>query len=313
MDFNEFADKIKTKYPDYADMDNRELAQKMVAKFPNDYGDVTFGAPYQQPAQADSNTGDVAAQAVVQAGKEALMQPGTLARDLATDPVTQAKALPYIAGTAGAIAPIPGGASLGQDGGRLLSDAALASYGRQDAIPPIAQQVAEGAGALAGDVLALPGIKKGIYGRQIGAAEKAAGVPPPQDIASLPRPGGAQPVSQAIDEAIQNIKTVPDAQKTPVFWKQIKDQVDWFYGRGKDEVISKMDKAKLAWLSNAAQDGLNAAVPGRAIPAQAMARSQAIPNAVNGAWNMLPRRTRAGIGYLSPAILAEYATRKFIK
>lgn len=41
MNYNEFAEKVKSKYPDYADMDNRELAQKMVAKFP-DYSDVTF-------------------------------------------------------------------------------------------------------------------------------------------------------------------------------------------------------------------------------------------------------------------------------
>lgn len=48
MDYREFSAKIKSKYPDYADMDDRELAQKMVKKFPNDYSDVTFDAPATQ-------------------------------------------------------------------------------------------------------------------------------------------------------------------------------------------------------------------------------------------------------------------------
>ena len=45
MNYNDFAEKIKAKYPEYADMDNRELAQKMVAKFPDEYSDVVFDEP----------------------------------------------------------------------------------------------------------------------------------------------------------------------------------------------------------------------------------------------------------------------------
>jgi hypothetical protein len=41
MNYNEFSEKIKTKYPQYKDMDNKELAQRMVAKYPQ-YKDVTF-------------------------------------------------------------------------------------------------------------------------------------------------------------------------------------------------------------------------------------------------------------------------------
>jgi hypothetical protein len=41
MNYNEFADKIKTKYPQYKDMDNRQLAERMIAKYPQ-YKDVTF-------------------------------------------------------------------------------------------------------------------------------------------------------------------------------------------------------------------------------------------------------------------------------
>jgi hypothetical protein len=45
MNYNDFAEKIKVKYPEYSDMDNRELAKKMVAKFPNEYSDVVFDEP----------------------------------------------------------------------------------------------------------------------------------------------------------------------------------------------------------------------------------------------------------------------------
>lgn len=47
MDYNEFAEKIKTKYPQYKDMDNRELATRMVEKYPQ-YNDVTFDTPKQE-------------------------------------------------------------------------------------------------------------------------------------------------------------------------------------------------------------------------------------------------------------------------
>ncbi len=50
MNYNEFAQKIKTKYPEYNDMDNRELAQKMVAKYPKEYSDVSFDENVSLPA-----------------------------------------------------------------------------------------------------------------------------------------------------------------------------------------------------------------------------------------------------------------------
>ena len=34
LDYNEFAEKIKQKYPAYKDVDNYELATKMVEKYP---------------------------------------------------------------------------------------------------------------------------------------------------------------------------------------------------------------------------------------------------------------------------------------
>lgn len=41
MNYLEFSSNIKQKYPQYQDMDDRELAQKMVSKFPQ-YADITF-------------------------------------------------------------------------------------------------------------------------------------------------------------------------------------------------------------------------------------------------------------------------------
>lgn len=43
MDYNEFSDKIKAKYPQYKDMDNESLARSVVSKHP-EYSDVVFSA-----------------------------------------------------------------------------------------------------------------------------------------------------------------------------------------------------------------------------------------------------------------------------
>lgn len=44
MDYKEFSSKLKTKYPQYNDMDDEDLAKKMIAKYPQ-YNDVTFEQP----------------------------------------------------------------------------------------------------------------------------------------------------------------------------------------------------------------------------------------------------------------------------
>jgi hypothetical protein len=49
MNYKDFSSKIKSKYPDYSDMDDLELAQKMVAKYP-EYSDVQFD---NEPAPKD--------------------------------------------------------------------------------------------------------------------------------------------------------------------------------------------------------------------------------------------------------------------
>lgn len=269
----------------------------------------------QQSEQApstppQSSMMDVAKSAV----NEAFMRPGTSTRDLMTNPITQAKALPALAGAAGGMAPVPFGATMGTVAGRQISNLAMKAYGKPELIPPASSQVLEAGAAMAGDVMALPYIKKSYYGKQIANAEQAAGVPPPQDISSLPRPTGTQTVSSAIDDAVNSIKTANPEKTSPVFWKQLKDQIDFFYQRGRDEVLSNGDRAKLAWLSSKIQEGLNTSIPGRAEPARMMSKSMAIPNAISGAYKALPRRARIGLEYFGPAgaatLAADYARRK---
>lgn len=55
MDYKEFASKIKQKYPDYGDMNDLELAEKIVAKYPNEYSDVKF--PKQEPKSGFGRVG----------------------------------------------------------------------------------------------------------------------------------------------------------------------------------------------------------------------------------------------------------------
>lgn len=67
MNYNEFAEKIKNKYPQYNDLDNKELAQKMVAKYPQEYSDVTFD---DIPIQNIQMTEDASFQQPLQGGVE---------------------------------------------------------------------------------------------------------------------------------------------------------------------------------------------------------------------------------------------------
>jgi len=252
--------------------------------------------------QPDSSMLDVAQQA----GKEALMQPGTYMRDLATDPITQAKALPPLAGVAGAFMGGPFSMTKTQLPARALSDAALAAYGRKEEIPSPMAHAVEAATTVGADVLAIPFAHKAVRGSQIGAIEKAAGVPPPQDIPSLPRPAGAGPVSGAIDEAIASVKQGVD--KSPLYWKQLKDQISWFYERGKDAVLSSGDRQKLAWLSGEVQKGLNVAVPGRGLPASQMANAMKAPNVISKMYGKIPPIVRRTV--IPITILEEYMRRR---
>lgn len=67
MDYNEFAEKIKTKYPQYKDMDNKQLAEKMIAKYPQ-YSDVTFDTLTEEKKGIDLTPSGLVKQATAAVG-----------------------------------------------------------------------------------------------------------------------------------------------------------------------------------------------------------------------------------------------------
>ncbi len=63
MNYNEFAESIKTKYPQYKDMDNKDLAERMIAKYPQ-YKDITFDTPAEEKKGIDLTPSGVYKKAV---------------------------------------------------------------------------------------------------------------------------------------------------------------------------------------------------------------------------------------------------------
>lgn len=205
-------------------------------------------------------------------------------------PIRQAKALPALAGTGLGLLGIPGGATVGTTGGRVLSNAALISYGRPEEMPSTESQVAEGALAALGDLTAIPALNRKIFGGQVGAAEKAAGVSPVQDIPSTPMATGSKSLGEFVNDAVRSVKD-SGGRGTPEYWLQIKDQIDRIYELGKDSGLTRLDRGKLRFLNTAVQSGLNRAVPGRAVPAAALAESQRLPNTISRGVKNISRNT----------------------
>lgn len=214
-------------------------------------------------------------------------KPAAFAKDLATNPVTMANAMPPLLGTAGAMMPVPGGATMGTVAGQGIRDLAL--KGLKKPVPSLLQHGLELGGAALGDVTAFPAINRARIGNEIGNVESMAGVPPPQQIPSLPKPMAGQPVSGGLDNTIQAVERAKSqGAGSPTFWKQIKDQVDSFYGLGKDVKLTDLDRGKLKYLSAQVQKGLNAAVPGRGPLAADLARSQIVPNTIGNVTRSIP-------------------------
>lgn len=63
MNYQEFAAKVKAKYPEYADMDDRELTDRVIKKYPEYKSQVTFET--QQPAPSDKGALRTAAESFV--------------------------------------------------------------------------------------------------------------------------------------------------------------------------------------------------------------------------------------------------------
>jgi hypothetical protein len=108
-----------------------------------DYGPTITSQPSSTPQSFMGTVG--------QAASDALTIPAKAMTDLATNPVTMAHALPVVAGAAGAISGIPGGATLGNVGGNLVADAALKVMDQPT--PSVTSQVAQGAGAAVSDLI----------------------------------------------------------------------------------------------------------------------------------------------------------------
>lgn len=241
--------------------------------------------------------------------KDSFQRPAAYAKDLGTNPVSMANAMPTALGMAGGMSPIPGGATMGTAAGQGLRDLGLGLMKKP--IPGLMQHGLELGGAALGDLAAIPAMKKSYYGGQIGKVEKAAGVPPPQDIQSLPMSTGQKSAGDFINDAINSVKG-SEGRGTAGYWKSIKDQVDRIYNMGADQKLTGLDKGRLRWLNQQVQEGLNRAVPGRAGPAGALAQSQTIPNFLGKATRDIPSKYKvAAVG--GGGIGASFAVGELIK
>lgn len=221
--------------------------------------------------------GDVAKSAV----RNAFGMPGTITRDLASDPVTQAKVLPPLLGTVGALSPIPMGATLGTVGGRQLSNLALKAYGKPEEIPSTESQILEGGTALLGDVAAIPAVKKAAFGKQIGAAEKAAGVIT-RAPDKLPSAGNVGEFLNTLENqlksgAIADPQTAKDAYAIAN------------YITGNPNLVGKSNEilVQSSRVRQLAQNVLNQTIPERLVPAVGMRKAMAVPRLLGKTYSII--------------------------
>jgi hypothetical protein len=243
------------------------------------------GQPQQAPQQPSFGS------QVMDAAKASFQVPAQAAEDLATNPVTMAKALPPLMGVAGAVSPIPGGATLGTVGGRQISNEALRLLGHPEDIPSTAKQVGEGVLAGIGDAGVIPAVKGNIYGGQIEDAEKAAGIIT-RGATKAVTPGN---VGQTLNdlEAQIDAGTITDPQTA----RDAKEVVDQIYNNPHIYEKSPGIQVQSARVSGKVQGLLNQLTPARAAPAAAFGTSQTIPDAIGSAWQAVPQSIKKGAGY----------------
>lgn len=223
------------------------------------------------------------------AAKEVFTKPTDYAADLATNPISMAKALPPLLGTAGAISPIPMGATLGTIGGRQLSNEALHLLGKSDQIPSTQSQVREGGLALLGDTLAIPAVKRSIFGSQVGEAEKAAGVIT-RAPDKLPTAGNVGETLNTLESQLTN-GTITDPQTARDAYAITR------YINSNPNLVGKSSEISVqaARVGKLAQETLNNLVPDRMGPAMALKGAMVVPNAIENRLESIPPWLRKGI------------------
>lgn len=262
---------------DFSDLGGQRIDNPSKLNF-SDLGD--------QPSTPDSSMMEIAKSAI----GNAFGLPGTTVNKIASDPVTQAKVLPSLLGTAGALSPVPMGATLGTVGGRQLSNVALRAYGKPEEVPSLGSQTLEGALSVLGDLVAIPAMKKSYFGSQIGEAEKAVGV--------MTKAADKYPTSGTIGEALNTLENQFNAGTItdPTTAKTAKDVVDFIYRNpnivGKSNAITIQAQR----VSRLAEQTLNNLVPGRAAPAQAMGEALQVPRLLGKAYRAIPSSVKTGLG-----------------
>lgn len=238
--------------------------------------------------------------------KDVFREPVSYAKDLATNPVSMAKALPAVLGTAGAVSPVPGGATLGTVGGRQMSNAALRLLGKHEEIPSGGSQMLEAGLSLLGDVALIPGVKGAIFGKQIGRAEKAKGV--------ITRAPDKLPTAGTVGETLNTLEaqltngTISDPQTARDAYAITK------YINSNPLLVGKSDEilVQAARVGKLAQKTLNRLIPDRLGPAEAMKKAKAIPNLLGRGWKAIPPWAQRGLIGGGSAALGFEGTKKLI-
>jgi hypothetical protein len=221
---------------------------------------------------------------------EATFQPGSFSSDMMHDPVTQAKALPALAGTVATGIPFPLAPAIATMGARKLSNAALDAYGRSEEKPSSFDQGLEGALSLLGSAGVIAPIKSKMAGKAIGAAENAFGIT--QDsIRRLPPPS-------QIRSAVVMLNRLKDrlvaGDITPLAAREIKPALDtiaskgWLKGTEYLSDFGHVSKRITALVNE---------IPGRGEAAAQMKSAEFIPNLAKKTWKAIPNPIRRGFGY----------------
>lgn len=251
-----------------AELARRELARR--------------GVPLDKPIEQKTDYKQIIGSAV----KNMFLRPMSAAKDLGTNPETMAGAMPGLLGTAGAISPIPGGATMGTGIGQGVRDLSLKAMKKP--VPGLMQHGLELGGAALGDIAAIPYVKGKVFGSQIGEAEKSAGL--------LTRAPTKSVTPGSVGETLNNLEAQIDAGaiNTAQGARDAKSVVNQVYKNPKIYESTSDIKVQSARVSKKVQELLNKMVPGRLGPSQALGKSQTIPNMIRRGYTATPWAIKRG-------------------